>query len=103
MRIYTRRLMNQKKHNWDTATHKLRVGMNHVGDTLTHETLLTETPFDIVQNFGMGSVRLIEDVFEGEIRGAEAVAEVLRKDPATVWSLLRNEGHRRERKWDAQA
>jgi hypothetical protein len=76
--------MNEKRQNRDTATHKLRVGMNHVGDTFTCETLLTETPFDIVQNLGVSRVRLIEDVLEGEIRGAEAVAEVLRKDPARV-------------------
>jgi hypothetical protein len=62
--------------------------MNHVGDTLTCETLLTESPLDIVQNLGVSGVRLIEDVLESEIRGAEAVTEVLRKNPASVWSLL---------------
>ncbi len=65
--------------------------MNHVGDTLTCERLLTETPFDIVQNLGVSGVRLIEDVLEGKIRGAKAVAEVLRKDPARVWSLPQKE------------
>jgi hypothetical protein len=68
----------------ENGTHKLRVGMNYVGDTLTCESFLTETPFDVVQNFGMSRVRLVEDVLEGEIRGAEAVTEVLRKDPASV-------------------
>ena len=82
MRICTR--INERKKDRDTATHKLRVGMDHVGDTLTCETLLTETSFDIIQNFGVSGIRLIEDILEGEIRGAEAVAEMLRKDPATV-------------------
>ena len=68
----------------ENGTHKFRVGFNHFGDTLACESFLTETPFDVVQNFGMSRVRLVEDVFEGEIRGAEAVTEVLRKDPANV-------------------
>ena len=68
----------------ENGTHKLRVGFNHFSDTLACESFLAETPFDVVQNFGMSRVRLIENVFEGEIRGAKTVTEVLREDPANV-------------------
>ena len=44
------------------------------------ESFLAETPFDVFQNFGMSRFRLIEDVFESEIRGAKVVTEVLCKD-----------------------
>ena len=66
------------------------MGFNHFGNTLTCESFLEETLFD-VQNFGMSQVRLVSDVFEGKIGGAKLVTEVLRKDPANVWSLFQQE------------
>ena len=50
----------------------------------TSESFLAETLCDVVQNFGMSRVHLIEDVFESEIRGAKVVTGMLRKDPANV-------------------
>ena len=66
----------------ENRTHKLRVGFNHFGDTLASESFLEETLFDVVQNFGMSRVRLIEDVFESEIRGAKVVYRDVAQRPS---------------------
>ena len=60
--------------------------MDDVCNALTREGLLTETALDVDQHFLMRGVRLVENVLEREIRRAEAVAEVLREDPAAVCS-----------------
>jgi len=71
--------------------HKLGVGMDNVRDALTREGLFTEAALDIHQNFLVRRVSLVENVLERKIRRAEAVAEMLSKDPATVYDLVRKE------------
>ena len=64
--------------------HELWVGVDNVCDALTRERLFTEAALDVHQNFLVRWVRLVENVLERKIRCAEAVAEMLRKDPPTV-------------------
>lgn len=58
--------------------------MNNLCDALTSERLLPEAHFDIVQHLGMCGVVLVQYVPELEVRRAEAVAEVLCKNPPAV-------------------
>jgi hypothetical protein len=58
--------------------------MNDLSDTLASKGLLTESPLDIVQNFRMDRILVVQDVLELQIGRTEAVAEVLSEDPSTV-------------------
>jgi hypothetical protein len=69
-------------------THKLGMGVDDVRDALTRERLLTEAALDVVQDFLMCRIRLIENVLERKIRRAKAVAEMLSKYPTTVCSQV---------------
>ena len=60
------------------------MAVDDFGDTLAREGLLPEAALDVVEHARVGRVRLVEDVLEREVRGAEAVAEVLGEDPAAV-------------------
>ncbi len=71
--------------------HKLGVGMDNVHDALAREDLFTEAALDTHQNFPVRRVSLVENVLERKIRRSEAVAEILRKGPATVYDLVRKE------------
>ena len=65
--------------------YQVRVSMNDLGDTFTSESLLTEAALDIVEHFGMGRVRFVQEILESEIRSPETVAEVLCEYPAAVY------------------
>jgi hypothetical protein len=60
------------------------VGLDGLCDTLSREGLLTEPSFDVVQDFSVGGVGFIQNIFELQVRRTKTVAEVLSKDPATV-------------------
>ena len=70
-------------------THELGVRVNSFRDTLACERLLAEAPLDVVQHLGVRGVRLVEHVLQREVRRPEAVAEVLREDPAAVCAQQR--------------
>jgi hypothetical protein len=55
-----------------------------VGDGLAREGLLAEAALDVVEHLRVCGVRIVENVPQGEVRGPEAVGEVLREDPAAV-------------------
>ena len=65
-------------------TYQIRVRMNDLRYTLTSKGLLTESTLDIVEDFGVRSIRLVQEILEGEIGCAESIAEMLSKDPAAV-------------------
>lgn len=67
-------------------THELGMGVNDVRDTLARERLFTETALDIAQDLLVRRIRLVQNIFEREIRRAKAVAEMLCEDPAAVCS-----------------
>ena len=71
------------------SAHELWMGVDNIRDALTRERLVTEAALDIHQNFLVRRVRIVENVLERKIRCAEAVAEMLRKNPATVCGLVR--------------
>jgi len=53
-------------------------------NALSGECLLTEATLDVVENFSVGCVGLVENSAESEVGRAETVAEVLSEDPAGV-------------------
>lgn len=55
-----------------------------VGDGLAREDLLAEAALDVVEDLRVRGVRVVQDVPQGEVRGPEAVGEVLREDPAAI-------------------
>ena len=75
-------------------THELGVRVNSLRDALACERLLAEAPLDVVQHLGVRGVRLVEHVLQREVRRPEAVAEVLREDPAAVCAQQRARGER---------
>ena len=58
--------------------------VDNLCDTFPRKRFLAETPLDIIEHLRMRWVALVQDVLQLEIRRAEAVAEVLREDPATI-------------------
>jgi hypothetical protein len=60
------------------------MGVNDVRNTLARERFFAETALDIVQDFLVRRIRLVQNVLEGEIRRAKTVAEMLCEDPAAV-------------------
>jgi hypothetical protein len=67
------------------ATNQLGVRMDDVRDALARERLLPESPFDIIQHLGVRRIVLVQHIPELEVRRAEAVTEMLRKDPPAVY------------------
>ncbi|KAI3480571.1 hypothetical protein L1887_57291 [Cichorium endivia] len=61
-----------------------RVVLDDLLDRLTREGLFTETELDLVEDGGLLRVVLVEHVAKRLVRLAEAVAEVLGKEPADV-------------------
>lgn len=65
-------------------TYQFRVGVNDLLDTLASKGLLTESPFDIIQNFRMCRVSFVQNVPELVIRRPQTITEMLRENPATI-------------------
>ena len=61
--------------------------MDDLCDTFTGESLLSEAPLDVVQNFGVRRIILVQDVLELEVRGTKPVAEVLSENPTAVCTV----------------
>lgn len=66
------------------TTYQFWVRMDGLCDALPGECLFPEPPFDTIQHLSMCRVILVQHVPELEIRGAEAVAEVLCENPPAV-------------------
>ena len=69
------------------------MAVDDLRDAFSREGLLPKAPLDVVQDFRVRGVRLVEHVLQREVRRAESVAEVLREDPAAVYTPM----HRREK------
>jgi len=54
--------------------------------TLPSEGLLPKPPLDIIQNFSMSWIILIQHILKLEVRRTKSVAEVLREYPTTVYT-----------------
>ena len=48
------------------------------------ECLFPEPPLDVVEDFAVDWVGVIQDILEGEVGGTETVAKVLGEDPAGI-------------------
>jgi len=74
------------RHHEVNIEHADEVGLSEDSplDTLPCESLLAETTLDIVENFSMCRVRLVEYSAESEVGRAETVAEALSEDAARV-------------------
>ena len=71
-------------------TDEVGIRDNNVEDTLASEGLLTEPALDVVENFRMAWILVIEHVLQRKVRGSKTVAKVLSEDPAAVWSVSRS-------------
>jgi hypothetical protein len=58
--------------------------MDDLSDTLPRESLLPETSLDIIENFSMRGVRFVQNILQVEIRGTQAITEVLSENPTTI-------------------
>jgi hypothetical protein len=73
--------------------------VNNKSDAFARERFFSETSFDIIQHLSVRGVRFIQNVLEMEIRGTQAVAEVLGENPTTIYSIIssirvsKNAGH----------
>lgn len=64
--------------------YQFRVGMDNLLDALSCKSLLTESPLNIIEDFSMNWVGLIQYVLELVVCLAETIAEVLSKYPTTI-------------------
>lgn len=83
--------------------HELGMGMDDICYALTCERLFAETALDIAQNFQVRRVCLVENVPESKIRRAQAVAEMLRENPATICSTISKSYEDQQRRCAAYA
>jgi len=65
-------------------TYQFWMCLDNVRDTLSGERLFAEPALDIVKHLCMARVRLVQDIFETDVRRPEAVAEVLCKNPTAI-------------------
>lgn len=67
--------------------HVNELGMRQDGlrNTLSSKRLLPESLLDLVENFGVSWVGLIQYTFERLVRWTETVTEVLCEDPSSVY------------------
>lgn len=65
-------------------TNKLRVHLDDFLDALACVCLIAETALDVVKNFSMGGVRLVEEVAKRDVGRTETICEMLGEDPAAV-------------------
>lgn len=66
------------------VTYQFGIGRECLCNTLSGERLLPETLLDLVHNFGVTRIRLVEHVLQSEICRSKTIAEVLGKDPSTI-------------------
>lgn len=67
------------------CTYQIRMGKDDIHNALTGVSLLTEASLDIVQDFGMSRVALVENGLELMVSRSKSVAEMLGEDPSTIY------------------
>jgi NADH/NAD ratio-sensing transcriptional regulator Rex len=65
-------------------SNEIWVSMNNLGDALSSKRLFPKPPFDVVQNFSVGRVVLIENVLQLQISRPKTIAEMLRENPTAI-------------------
>ena len=68
----------------NNTTYQLRVSMDDLLNALSCESLLTEPPLDIIEDFSVNWVGLVQHVPKLKVRLAETITEVLSKYPTTI-------------------
>jgi len=63
------------------------MSVDHLSNTLASEGLLSEPSLDIVKDFSVRWVVLVQHILELKVGWTESVAEVLGEDPAAVWVM----------------
>lgn len=63
---------------------ELRVRLDHLSNGLSGESLLSESPLDVVEHLRVVWVAVIEYLLERQVCLTQTVAEMLGKDPSTV-------------------
>jgi hypothetical protein len=63
--------------------------MDAMLNTFPSESFLTESSFDVIEHLGMCRISLVQDVPELKVSGTQAVAEVLGKNPSTIYTKNR--------------
>lgn len=58
--------------------------MDDLCDTLARKCLLAEAALDVIEDFSMDRVVLVQDVLEMKVCCPQAVTEVLCKDPPAI-------------------
>lgn len=64
--------------------------MNNLLNTLSRESLLTESPLDIIENLSVSCVGLIQHVSELEVCLAKPITEMLSEYPSTIYKSNRS-------------
>jgi hypothetical protein len=59
--------------------------MDNLCNTLPSEGLLPKSPLDIIQNFSMRRIILVQHVLKLEVGRTKSIAEVLCEYPTTVY------------------
>lgn len=67
------------------STYQVGMCVNNLSDTLSSERLLPEPPLDIVENFSVCGVVLVQDVFQAQVRLTKSVTEMLREYPSAIY------------------
>lgn len=67
-------------------TYQLGIRVDDLLDTLSGKCFLAETPLDVVENFSVCWIGLVQYILELEVCRTQTIAEVLGKYPATVCS-----------------
>lgn len=73
------------------------MSVDDLSDTLAGESLLPETPLDVIEHFSMRGVILVQNVLKLKIRGTKAVTEMLCENPAAVWKTMSKVGYKENR------
>jgi hypothetical protein len=60
--------------------------MNDLLNTFPSECFLTEPHLDVIENFGVLRNSLVQHVLEVKVSRTQAVAEMLSKDPAAIFT-----------------
>jgi len=64
------------------------MSVDNLSNTLASEGLLSEPSLDIVKDFSVRWVVLVQYILELKVGWTESVTEVLGEDPAAVWVMV---------------
>jgi hypothetical protein len=69
-------------------THQVRMSMDDLLDTFPCEGFLAKSHLDVIENFRVLRISLVQNIPEMKVRRTQAVAKVLGKDPATICTKI---------------